>query len=126
MDVAKAILLLGLGRPVLSACAIVLTFGVGVYAVRRPRTVALSLLATACFVTVMANFIYLGESLHTQWGINLFPVAVWRVLLLVVELLFIIEVFLWPLALLFLIRERRASIPPARSETMRPPFSGEP
>jgi hypothetical protein len=113
MDTAKAVLLLESARPVLQACAIVLTFCVGLFAVRRPRTPALSLLSTACFVTVVANCIYLSESLQIQWGITLFPVTVWRVLLLAVELFFIIEVFLWPVALFFLIRERRASIPPA-------------
>jgi hypothetical protein len=112
MDAAKALISLELGRPVLAGCAVVFTFCVGIFAVSRPRTTALSLLSTACFVTVIANFIYLCESLSDQWGITLFSVAVWPVLLLAGELLFIIEVFLWPVALFFLIRERRPSIPP--------------
>jgi hypothetical protein len=112
MDAAKAVTLLEFGRPVLAGCAVVLTFCVGIFAARRPRTTALSLLSTACFVTVIADSIWLCERLQDQWGIRLFSDAVWPVLLLLGELLFIIEVFLWPVALFFLIRERRANITP--------------
>jgi len=112
MDAAKAVISLDLGRPVLAGCAVILTFCVGIFAVSRPRTTALSLLSTACFVTVIADFIYFCERLQDDWGIALFSVAVWPAMLLAGELLFIIEVFLWPVALFFLIRERRASIPP--------------
>ena len=112
MDTAKAVLLLEFAKPVLQACAVVLTLCVGIFAVSRPRTTALSLLATACFLTVVVDSIYLSGSLQTQWRITLFPVGTRRVLFLVAELLFIVEVFLWPVALFLLIRERRASIPP--------------
>jgi len=112
MDAAKAVILLEECKPVLQACAAVLTFCVGVFAICHPRTTALSLLSTACFVTVVVDSIYLSGSLQTQWRITLFPVGVRRVLFLLAELLFIIEVFLWPAALFLLIRERRASIPP--------------
>jgi hypothetical protein len=110
MDAAKAVLLFQFVRPLLLACAVVLTLGVGLFAMRRPRTAALSLLSTVCFVTVITDCIYLCESLQIQWGIRLFPGVVWRFLLLAVELLVITEVFLWPVALFLLIRERRAGI----------------
>jgi hypothetical protein len=112
MDAEKALISIQFGKPVLAACAVVLTLCVGIFAVRRPRTTALSLLSTACFVSVVGHFIYFCESLSDQWKITLFPIAVWPVLLLAGELLFIIEVFLWPVALFFLIRERRSSTSP--------------
>jgi hypothetical protein len=112
MDAAKAVLLLEFGKPVLQACAALLTLCVGLVAISRPRTSALSLIAVACFVTVVVDLVYLSGSLQTQWRITLFPVAVRRILFLIAELLFIVEIFLWPIALLLLIRERRASLSP--------------
>jgi hypothetical protein len=70
------------------------------------------LLASACFVTTVADAIYFSGSLQTQWKITLFPVEVRRVLFLLAEFLFIVEVFLWPVALFLLIRERRTAISP--------------
>jgi hypothetical protein len=112
MDAAKAVLLLEFAKPVLQACAAILTFCVGLLAIGRPRTPALLLIAMACFVTVVVELIYLSGSLQTDWRITLFPVGVRQVLFLIAELLSIVEVFLWPVALILLIRERRASIPP--------------
>ena len=112
MDAAKAVLLLEFAKPVLQACAAILTFCVGLLAIGRPRTPALLLIAMACFVTVVVELIYLSGSLQTEWRITLFPVGVRQVLFLIAELLSIVEVFLWPVALILLIRERRASIPP--------------
>jgi|SRR6266571_2784438 len=112
MDMLRAIFVLEYAKPVLQACAAMLTLCVGIFAVRRPRTTALLLVSVACFVTVVVNSIYFSGSLQTQWKITLFPVEVRRVLFFLAELLFIVEVFLWPLALFLLIRERRASIPP--------------
>ena len=62
--------------------------------------------------TTVADAIYFSESLQTQWKVTLFPVEVRRVLFLLAELLCIVEVFFWPVALFLLIRERRASLPP--------------
>jgi hydrogenase/urease accessory protein HupE len=100
-------------KPLFQAIHLLLTLCVGVFAVRRPHTPALWLLSTACFVTVIVDAVYLSVSLQTEWKIILFPVEVRRVLFLLAELLFVIEVFLWPLALFFIVRERRASIPPS-------------
>src|SRR4030095_13895020 len=108
MDTARAVLFLEFVKPLWQACAIVLVFGVGVFAICRPCTPALLLLASACFVTTVADFIYFSGSLQTQWKITVFPAGVRRALFLLAELLFIVEVFLWPLALFLLIRERRA------------------
>jgi len=113
MDAAKAVLLLEFAKPVLQACAAILTFCVGLLAIGRPRTPALLLIAMACFVTVIVELIYLSGSLQTEWRITLFPVGVRQVLFLIAELLSIVEIFLWPVALILLIRERRASIPPS-------------
>jgi hypothetical protein len=112
MDAAKAVLLFEFAKPVLQACAAILTFCVGLFAINRPRTPALLLIAVACLVTVIVDLVYFSGSLQTEWKVTLFPVAVRRVLFLIAELLFVIEVFLWPVALILLIRERRASIPP--------------
>ena len=112
MNTARAVLMLQFFKPIFQACAVVLTFSVGIYAFTRPRTTALLLLAAVCFVTTVADAIYLSGSLQTQWKITLFPVEVRRVLFLVAELLFIVEVFLWPAVLFLLIRELRASASP--------------
>ena len=112
MNAARAVLFFEFVKPIWQACAVGLTFCVGVYAVTRPRTIALLLLASACFVTTVADAIYFSGSLQTQWKITLFPVEVRRVLFLLAEFLFIVEVFLWPVALFLLIRERRTAISP--------------
>jgi len=87
MNAAKAVLLFEFAKPVLQVCAAILTFCVGLLAISRPRTPALSLIAVACFVTVVVNLIYLSGSLQTEWRIALFPVGVRRVLFLIAELL---------------------------------------
>jgi hypothetical protein len=128
MNAAHAVLFLEFFKPVLQACAAALTFSVGVYALARPRSTALSLLGFACFVTTFVDVVYLSGSLHTHWKIILFPLAVRRVLCLLAELLFIVEVFLWPVVLFLLIRERRATIPPRihlTSRSSKPPTGGK-
>jgi hypothetical protein len=102
MDAARAVLFLEFLKPVLQACAIILTFSVGLFAFSRPRTAGLLLLSVVCFVTVVTDSIYLSGSLQTEWKITLFPVQIRRVLFLIAELLFIAEVFLWPIALFLL------------------------
>ena len=97
-------------KPLFQALQLLLTLGVGIFAFKAPRTAALVLLASACFVTVIVDGVYLTGSLQTQWKITLFPVAIRRALFLLSELLYIAEVFLWPIALFFLVRERRASM----------------
>jgi hypothetical protein len=112
MNAARAVLLLEFFKPVLQSCAVVLTFAVGIYAFMRPRSPALLLLGLVCLMTTFVDVVYLSGSLQSQWEISVFPVAVRRVLWLLAELLFIVEVFLWPAVLFLLIRERRATIPP--------------
>jgi hypothetical protein len=111
MDVARAVLFLEWSKPLLEACAAALTFSVGVFAFIRPRTRALLVIAMACFVTAFKDGIYVIASLQTAWKVTFFPAEI-RGLLFVVPLLFIVEVFLWPIALFLLIRERRASMAP--------------
>ena len=112
MSVARLVLLFEYFKPLFQAIHLLLTLAVGVFALTRPRTPALLLLSTACFVTVIVSSVYFTGSLQTQWKITLFPVEVRRVLFLIAELLYIVEVFLWPSALFCIVRERRASIPP--------------
>ena len=113
MDLAsRAVLLLEDFRPALQACAAVFTLCIGVFALQRPRTVALLCLSAVCFITAVTDSIYFTGGLQIHWKITLFPVEVRRVLFLLAELLFIVEVFLWPVALFLLIRERRAGVPP--------------
>ena len=97
-------------KPVFQALQLLLTLGVGVFAIKSPRSIALVLLATACFVTAIVDAVYLMGSLQTEWKITLFRVEIRRALFLLAALLYIAEVFLWPLALLLLVRERRASV----------------
>jgi len=108
MNTARALMALEFFKPLLIACSAVLTFSVGVYAITRRQTTALSLLSVACFVTTFYDAVYFCGALQTQWKIILFPVEVRLSLSLFAELLFIIEVFLWPLAVFLLIRERCA------------------
>ena len=112
MNAGRAVLFLEFLKPLFDACAALLTFSVGVYAFSRPRTTALSLISVACFVSAIADAIYFTGALQTQWKIVLFPVEVRRPLFLIGELLFIAAVFLWPVALFLLIRERSASASP--------------
>jgi hypothetical protein len=85
----------------------------GVLAVRVSRSLGFVLLAVACFVSayiVAAHFLF---TLQIDWKITLFPGAVRGVIFMVDSLLLPLERFIWPAAVLVLIRERRASGPSA-------------
>jgi hypothetical protein len=97
-------------KPLFQAIHLFLTLAVGIFAFTRPRTTAMALVCAACFVTVVVSAVYLTGSLQTEWKITLFPVGVRTVLFLIAEFLYIVEVFLWPVALFAIVRERRASI----------------
>jgi len=112
MDFPRTALFLEWSKPLLQACAAALTFSVGVFAFSRPRTRALLLIAIACFVTAFKDVIYVIGSLQTVWKVTFFPAEIRGLLFLLAYLLFIVEVFLWPIALFLLIRERRASMAP--------------
>ena len=96
-------------KPVFQAIQLVLILAVGVFAFTRPRTVALSLLCAACAVTAFVLVVFLTASLQVQWRITLFPVEVRSVLFVIAQFLYMVEVFLWPITLFILIRERRSS-----------------
>src|ERR1700693_5941273 len=108
MNTARVLMALEFLQPVLMACTAVLTFSIGVYAVTRRQTTALSLLSVACFVTTFYDAVFFCGAIEKHWKITLFPLEVRPILSLFAGLAFIIEVFLWPLALFLLIRERPA------------------
>ena len=110
MSAGALFLLLEHFKPLFQTIQPLLTLAVGAFAFTRPRTTAMSLVCAACFVTVVVSAVYLTGSLQTEWKITLFPVGVRRVLFLIAEFLYIVEVFLWPVALFSIVRERRESI----------------
>ncbi len=110
MDFPRTTLLLEWSKPLLQACAAALTLSVGVFAFSRPRTKALLLIAIACFLTAFKDVIYVIASLQIIWKVTFFPVEIRGLLFFVGFLLSIVEVFLWPIALFLLIRERRANM----------------
>jgi hypothetical protein len=110
MDFARAVPFLELSKLLLEACAAALTLSVGVFAFRRPRTRALLLIAIACFVTAFKDCIYVIGSLQTLWKVTFFPLEIRGLLYVVGYLLFMVEVFLWPIVLFLLVRERRATM----------------
>lgn len=112
MDFPRTALFLEWSKPLLQACAAALTFSVGVFAFSRPRTRALLIIAMACFVTAFADGIYVIGSLQVVWKLTFFPTEILGLLFVVGYLLFIVEVFLWPIALFLLIREHRANMAP--------------
>ena len=110
--VLRALFFLDYSKPLLQALGLLLTFCIGIFALRAPRTSALLLISIACFVTVIVTAVFLIGSLQTEWKIVLFRVEARRILFVIAYSLQIVETFLWPTALFLLIRERRASIPP--------------
>ncbi|MGI9086727.1 MAG: hypothetical protein ACR2HH_03135 [Chthoniobacterales bacterium] len=94
-------------KPLWQAAHVLLLLCVGIYAMKAPRTTALVFISLACFITVLSDGVYLMGSLQTEWHVTLFAAAVRRVLFVFAEILFIVEVFLWPLALFLIVKERR-------------------
>jgi len=110
--VLRALFLLDYTKPLLLGLQLLLTLCVGIFALRAPRTPALLLISIACFVTVIITAVYLIGNLQTEWKIVLFRVEARRVLFVMAYSLQIVETLIWPTALVLLIRERRASVPP--------------
>ena len=110
--VLRALFLLEYTKPLLLGVQLLLTLCVGIFALRGPRTVALLLISLACLASVIVTAVYFIGSLQTEWKIVLFRVEARRALFVMAYSLQIVEAFLWPTALVLLIRERRASIPP--------------
>ena len=81
----------------------------GFVAARTSRSLGFMLLSVACFVSayvVAAQFLL---TLQIDLKITLFPAAVRRAIFIADSLLEPIERFIWPAAVIILVRERRAS-----------------
>src|ERR1035437_4069843 len=100
-------------RPFVLCVQLIFALCIGVFALYGRRSPALILIALACFASAVVDCGFMAVGLYSQWKIILFSREVFRVVLLVAELLYIATAFLWPLALFFIIRERRASGPPS-------------
>jgi hypothetical protein len=96
-------------KPVFQALSIVLLLISGFIAARAPRTTGLWLLCFACFLSAITVAAYLTIDLQLQWKVIMLPVAVRGAVFFVGDLLYLIEVFLWPVAVIMIAREHRAS-----------------
>lgn len=96
-------------KPVLEAVSVVLLLGSGVIAARVARTPGLLVLCIACFLsaTILAGFLPLDVELRWKLGLFPFPVRRWGIVL--ATSLYPIQLFLWPLAVILVAREHRAS-----------------
>jgi hypothetical protein len=92
-------------RPV----SVVLLLISGFVAARAPRSFGFVLLSIACFVSAYIVAAYFLLTLQIEWKITLFPAAVRRAIFIVDSLLQPLERFIWPAAVIILVRERRAS-----------------
>ena len=93
-------------RPV----SVVLLLISGFVAARAPRTFGFVLLSIACFVSAYIVAAHFLLTLQIDWKvITLFPAAVQRAIFIVDTLLEPVERFIWPAAVIILVRERRAS-----------------
>jgi hypothetical protein len=81
----------------------------GFVAARVPRSFGFVLLSIACFVSAYIVAAYFLLTLQIDWKITLFPAAVRRAIFIVDTLLEPLERFIWPAAVIILVRERRAS-----------------
>jgi hypothetical protein len=96
-------------RPILQAVSVILLVVCGAFAARPARSWGLLLLSLACSVSAAVTLVYLIGSLQTEWKITLLPVAARRATFIVADILYIIEVCLWPAAIIAVVREHRAS-----------------
>jgi hypothetical protein len=96
-------------KPLFQAVNILFLLVTGILAARAFRSRGFLLIAIACFVSLLIVAIYMVFSLQTEWRITLLPVEARRVMFLVANLLYLIEIVVWPLAVFFLLRERQAS-----------------
>jgi hypothetical protein len=81
----------------------------GVVAARVSRSLGFVLLSIACFVSAYIVAAHFLLTVQINWKITLLPAAVRRIIFIVDSLLEPLERFIWPVAVLVLVRERRAS-----------------
>jgi hypothetical protein len=81
----------------------------GFVAARAPRSLGFVLLSVACFVSAYIVAAYFLLTLQIEWKVTLLPAAARRAIFIVDGLLEPVERFIWPAAVIILVRERRAS-----------------
>jgi hypothetical protein len=89
--------------------SVVLLLISGVVAARASRRLGFVLLSIACFVSAYIVAAHFLLTLQIDWKITLLPTAVRRVIFVVDGLLEPLERFIWPAAVIVLVRERRAN-----------------
>jgi hypothetical protein len=99
-------------KPVFQVISFVLLVVSGIIAAKTAHTVGLLLLCVACFLTAITVASYFTMDLQLQWKVIALPVEVRGLVFFLGELLYLIEVFLWPAAVITIARERRASSTP--------------
>jgi hypothetical protein len=109
VNIGEMIVVLEYIKPVFQAISIVLLAVSGVIAARAGHSTGLLLLCIACFLSAITVAAYLTIDLQLQWKLILLPVAARRAVFFVADLLYLIEVFLWPAAVITIAREHRAS-----------------
>jgi len=106
--IARAVSWLEFVRPMVIAVGILLSMVVAAAClIERVRTIGLFLIVLAVLVTIVSDFGYFAVALHSQWKVDIFPRDIFRIVVFIAEVLYFFAVFLWPIALLRLITERR-------------------
>jgi hypothetical protein len=96
-------------KPLFQAISFVLLIVSGVIAARSARSTGVLLLCIACFVSALTVGVYFMTDVYLQWKVAFLPAAGRRVAFFMADLLYLIEVFLWPTAVVLVAREYRAS-----------------
>jgi hypothetical protein len=109
VSIGPLFLLLESIKPLFQAISVVLLLGSGVVAARVARTAGLLLLCIACFLSAVTVAGYFMIDLQLQWKITSLPMSVPRAGIFLADLLYPIEVFLWPAAVIQIAREYRGS-----------------
>jgi hypothetical protein len=109
VNVGPLIFVLEYIKPVFQAINILLLLVSGVVAARAGRTPGLLLLCIACFLSALNVAMYFTFDIQLQWKITVLPVSVRQVAFFLSHLLYPIEIFLWPIAVILVAREHRAS-----------------
>jgi hypothetical protein len=109
VSIGPLFLLLESSKPLFQAISVVLLLGSGVIAARVARTLGPLLLCIACFLSAVTVAGYFMIDLQLHWKITSLPLSVRRAGISLADLLYPIEVFLWPAAVIQVAREYRAS-----------------
>ena len=96
-------------KPFFQAVSVPLLISAGVIAARAPRTLGLLLLSIACFLLAVTVAGYFIIDLQLQWKITSVPLGFRRLAIFLADLLYPIDVFLWPAAVILVAREHQAS-----------------